>query len=257
MPPIGESIMPVDYYAHLGAKPSATDAELKAAYRRRVRETHPDMGGDAKEFRIVQQAWETLGDPKARATYDRTRQGNVFDSTIFSEPQFHPGSPFDGGSSFPGFSPGPFDAAAQQMAEQVRRMTAEHAQQRQDKVQFEREVNDLKRPNWPLSMGASHDVFGSLYASHRYAGIQWGDVAKWRARDAWFVRILGAGWLVTVATFFITLVLLPESAGFTGVMTWLFVVFTATLVAVLAGVLGLIGSHIVRWLNYTIPRRTT
>jgi curved DNA-binding protein CbpA len=247
--------MPADYYAHLGAKPSASDAELKAAYRRRVRETHPDMGGDAHEFRLVQEAWETLGDPKARATYDRKSQ-TVFDSSIFSEPQFHPGSPFDGGSAFPGFSPGPFDAAAQRMAEQVRRMAAEHAQQRQDRAQFEREVADLRRPSWPLSVGAAHSVFGSLYASHRYAGIQWSEVSKWRSRDAWYVRVLTAAWLTVVVGFFFPTVLAADNSGLTGFMTWLFVVFAATFVGLLAAAGGLIGTHIVRWLNYTIPRRT-
>lgn len=248
--------MPADYYARLGAKPSASDAELKAAWRKRVRETHPDMeGGDPQEFRLVQEAWETLGDPKSRASYDRKSQ-NVFDSTIFSEPQFHPGSPFDGGASFPGFSPGPFDAAAQRMAEQVRRMAAEHSQQRQEKVQFDREVNDLRRPSWPLTLGAAHSVFGSLYVSHRYAGMEWGQVAKWRTRDAWFVRILALIWLAVAIGFFFPTVLAADNSGITGFMTWLFVVFAATFLGLVAAAGGLIGSHIVRWLNYTIPKRT-
>ena len=247
--------MSADYYARLGAKPSASDAELKAAWRKRARETHPDMGGDPQEFRLVQEAWETLGNPKARASYDRKSQ-NVFDSTIFSEPQFHPGSPFDGETYFPGFSPGPFDAAAQRMAEQVRRMAAEHSQQRQERAQFDREVSDLRRPSWPLNVGAAYSVFGSLYVSHRYAGMEWGQVTKWRARDAWFVRVLSAGWLATVVAFFVAFVLAPESAGFTGVMNWLLVVFVATFLGLIAAAGGLIGSHIVRWLNYTIPKRT-
>lgn len=60
----------IDHYAVLGVSKLATDAEIKSAYRRRVKETHPDVGGDQDEFRLVQAAYETIGDPTRRRQYD-------------------------------------------------------------------------------------------------------------------------------------------------------------------------------------------
>jgi hypothetical protein len=42
----------------LGVERGVTEEELKAAYRRRVLETHPDQGGDAVELRRVLRAYE-------------------------------------------------------------------------------------------------------------------------------------------------------------------------------------------------------
>lgn len=51
---------PSTHLTALGLQPGYTPDELKAAYRQRVRETHPDVGGSAEEFRKVQAAWEAL-----------------------------------------------------------------------------------------------------------------------------------------------------------------------------------------------------
>lgn len=53
---------PADAYRVLGLSPDATDAEVKRAYRARVKEVHPDAGGDEREFRRVTRAYETLID---------------------------------------------------------------------------------------------------------------------------------------------------------------------------------------------------
>jgi curved DNA-binding protein CbpA len=53
----------------LGVDPDADDAEIVDAYRRRVKEVHPDTGGSSREFRMVQTAYERIengyrpGDP--------------------------------------------------------------------------------------------------------------------------------------------------------------------------------------------------
>ncbi|WP_417233523.1 J domain-containing protein [Arthrobacter sp.] len=60
------------HYEVLGVTRDATVAEVKAAYRRAARQTHPDQGGDAAQFRLVSLAYQTLVDPTARATYDRS-----------------------------------------------------------------------------------------------------------------------------------------------------------------------------------------
>lgn len=44
----------------LGVRPDADEAELKRAYRRRVKETHPDRGGSKAAFRRVREAYEHL-----------------------------------------------------------------------------------------------------------------------------------------------------------------------------------------------------
>jgi curved DNA-binding protein CbpA len=54
----------------LGVPVSATEDQLRRAYRRRLRETHPDTGGAAAEFTAVQLAWEKVGTQDARARYD-------------------------------------------------------------------------------------------------------------------------------------------------------------------------------------------
>ncbi|MCX7521472.1 DnaJ domain-containing protein [Microbacterium sp. STN6] len=83
-------------YEVLGMSASASQDELRRAYRRLLRETHPDTGGSAERFQAVQHAWERVGDPARRAAYDRGSSSGT-------------GSDFDADS--PGYSQGT-DAAA-------------------------------------------------------------------------------------------------------------------------------------------------
>lgn len=62
------------FYDVLGVDADASQAEVEAAYRERVKETHPDLNDapDASDaFQRVQAAEEVLGDPEERARYDR------------------------------------------------------------------------------------------------------------------------------------------------------------------------------------------
>ena len=59
-----------DYYEILGLTPSATHDEIRAAYRRLASKSHPDTGGSAALFRMVQEAHDTLSDPGRRDHYD-------------------------------------------------------------------------------------------------------------------------------------------------------------------------------------------
>ncbi|MCT9622795.1 J domain-containing protein [Curtobacterium sp. C2H10] len=61
-------------YEVLGVRATADDDELRRAYRRAARESHPDLGGDARRFRQVQIAWERIGTPAARRAYDAGSQ---------------------------------------------------------------------------------------------------------------------------------------------------------------------------------------
>lgn len=49
---------------------TASHDDLRKAYRKRLRETHPDAGGSAAQFHAVQAAWELVGTAESRAAFD-------------------------------------------------------------------------------------------------------------------------------------------------------------------------------------------
>lgn len=67
--------MAQDYYAILGVDRSATTEEIKKAFRKVARETHPDANPDDPEaeakFKLAAEAYEVLSDPERRRRYDR------------------------------------------------------------------------------------------------------------------------------------------------------------------------------------------
>ncbi len=63
-----------DYYALLEIEFGATEEEIRKAYRRLVKEYHPDHNDDpqaARKFIEITEAYETLTDPVRRREYDR------------------------------------------------------------------------------------------------------------------------------------------------------------------------------------------
>lgn len=67
-----DSPLSASAYEVLGVSSTVDDDDLRRAYRLRLRQTHPDTGGDAAVFIRVQRAWELVGTPEGRATYDRS-----------------------------------------------------------------------------------------------------------------------------------------------------------------------------------------
>jgi hypothetical protein len=65
--------MSANPYDVLGVAPTASQDELRRAFRRALRASHPDTGGDQVLFVAVQLAWEQVGDPAARSAYDAGR----------------------------------------------------------------------------------------------------------------------------------------------------------------------------------------
>ncbi|TFB99355.1 heat-shock protein [Cryobacterium adonitolivorans] len=70
---MSESPAAASPYEVLGVSPSVTDEELRRAYRLKLRQSHPDVGGSAASFHAVQVAWERIGSPESRADYDGAR----------------------------------------------------------------------------------------------------------------------------------------------------------------------------------------
>jgi DnaJ-class molecular chaperone len=62
-----------DHYAALGVAKTATQDEIKQAFRRMASKHHPDKGGDTARFQEVQAAYDTLGDATKRAEYDNPK----------------------------------------------------------------------------------------------------------------------------------------------------------------------------------------
>lgn len=76
--------MSSSFYDVLGVKETATQEELKKAYRKLAKQYHPDKNkGDAKaeaRFKEISEAYDILGDEKKRAQYDQMRRSGFFNA---------------------------------------------------------------------------------------------------------------------------------------------------------------------------------
>ncbi|KAF8321811.1 hypothetical protein DL93DRAFT_2093755 [Clavulina sp. PMI_390] len=65
------------FYDLLDVQPTADDAELKKAYRKKALRLHPDKGGDPELFKEVTHAYEVLSDSQKRSVYDRMGEAGL------------------------------------------------------------------------------------------------------------------------------------------------------------------------------------
>lgn len=105
-----------DYYKILGVEKTASQDEIKKAFRKLAHKYHPDKnGGDEEKFKEINEAYQVLSDEKKRAQYDQFgRVGNQgFSGAYGGSSGFSQGASFnfedfDIGDIFGGFSQGGF-----------------------------------------------------------------------------------------------------------------------------------------------------
>lgn len=64
--------MTPDLYELLGVPRTADLPTIKAAFRRKAKDSHPDLGGDTEAFHLLKLAYDVLTDEQARRHYDET-----------------------------------------------------------------------------------------------------------------------------------------------------------------------------------------
>lgn len=89
--------MAKDYYDVLGVSKSASDDDIKKAFRKKAHQHHPDKGGDTVKFQEINEAYQVLSDKQKRSYYDQV-------GSAPSGAAGTPGGGFGGAGGFGGFS---------------------------------------------------------------------------------------------------------------------------------------------------------
>jgi curved DNA-binding protein CbpA len=73
-----------DHYSTLDVFEDASQEAIRAAYRRKAKENHPDRGGNSEKMSKINRAYETLSSAARRLNYDRTGQDRPPDTERFA-----------------------------------------------------------------------------------------------------------------------------------------------------------------------------
>lgn len=102
----------IDYYKILEIEKSATEADIKKAYRKLARKLHPDLNPNDKEahkkFQAINEANEVLSDPEKRKKYDLYGKDWQHDEQFEQQRHQQQRPPNEGGQQFSGNDDGDF-----------------------------------------------------------------------------------------------------------------------------------------------------
>jgi len=166
----------VNPYEILGVPSDATQADIKAAYRREAQKAHPDRGGSTERFQKVAKAWEVLGDPDSRALYDAT--GEIEDQHIENQVNNRLAE------MFRAFIENP--QAPGNMIDQCRdRVTSAMAKLSDDRAKVDLALDRLDQMEGRVTSRGKTNVFSLLVAEQRILGERMldqieGDMKLWR-----------------------------------------------------------------------------
>lgn len=159
-----------DHYARLGLTKTATQDQIKQAFRTRALKYHPDSGGrdsDRHEFMRIKEAYDVLKDPKTRAAYDQSIAFKASTGRSPKQPD-QTSDPFRQ-TGQPGQSHGPSPQPRYQTTNERARQAAKHLEEvrRLNRLMSQRRLLDaevlaqaiLKRDNKePLAYVALADI---------------------------------------------------------------------------------------------------